>query len=295
MFAAICVAMPVMAQAAESAHEDTYDLSFTLPTAGMSGCQVCHGDPNLAKSSAETTSSIHVDSEVLASSAHPEQPCTVCHTDFALSTPHENVDDDEAWKQVAQTSCQSCKDHTTQHDEYTAGAHTPVLKPGVTQAQVESQRAAQGKPIEVPTCGGCHGGHAIPSKEDTTAQFEFQKSALEVCGGCHIDRSNNYIDYYHGAAYREGAYDAPACWDCHGAHRVLPASDNKSPVNPQHLVETCGKEGCHVDVTEQFVSEYGPFIHGRPDALEENPLLSVYESAKQGVADALLKIASLFD
>lgn len=295
LVAVIVIAIPATAVAAEAAKPETYDLTFTLPTAGMSGCQVCHGDPNLTKSSEVETSSIHVDSELLSTSAHPEQPCTVCHTDFALSTPHDNIDDDEAWRSIAQTSCQSCKDHGTQRDDYTGGAHTPVLTPGMTQARAESRRVAQGKPAKVPTCGGCHGGHFIASKEDSAAQAAFQRDAIRVCGECHADRSENYTDYYHGAAYRRGAADAPACWDCHGAHRVLPASNNKSPINPQHLVETCGGENCHVDVTDEFVSEYAPFIHGRPTALSENPILAVYQTAKQGVVDALQKIASLFD
>lgn len=287
----LAMASPATAFAAET---ETYDLSFTLPTAGMSGCQVCHGDPNLVKVTGEATSSLFVDSEALADTAHPDQACTSCHTDFALKTPHENVDDDEAWKLVAQTSCQSCKDHSTQSDQYTAGAHTPVLEPGVTNAELEAERAAAGKPVQVPTCGGCHGGHAIPSKEDTAAQAAFNRTGDAVCGSCHADRSESYEDYYHGAAYREGAWDAPSCWDCHGAHLVLPASDRKSMVHPANLAQTCGgQEWCHTDVNQEFL-EYAEFIHGRSEAVDENPLAAAFEAAKQGVSDAVEKIVSLF-
>ena len=294
--AAFVLSLPGVAFAAAKSQPATrtYELSFTLPTAGKSGCMVCHGDPGLQKTSGETTSSLYVDQAVLDASAHPEALCTGCHVDFALTTPHENVKKGYDWKAVANTSCQSCKDHRGQHDEITSGAHSPVLPPGVNASQAAAKREAQGKPTEIPTCGGCHGGHAVPSKEDSAALLAFQKDGLAICGGCHTNGANTYIDYYHGAAYREGApWDAPACWDCHGAHNVLPAADADSPVNPQHLVETCGQEGCHKDVTEGFV-EYAKLIHGKQAALEENPLWAFYDSAKQGIAAALENITALF-
>jgi len=291
--AAAMLALPGFAYAASSASPDTYDLGFTLPTAGKSGCQVCHGDPGLQKSTGETTSSLYVDQEVLDESAHVEAPCTGCHADFALKTPHENVQNGYDWRKVASTSCQTCKEHQPQHDEYTSGSHTPVLKPGATAQQTSTQREAAGKPTQVPTCGQCHGGHSIASTEDTAAQFAFQRQGLEMCGQCHTEEADAYADYYHGAAYRAGAFDAPACWDCHGAHKVLPASDRNSPVNAQHLPETCGQEGCHTDVNENFV-EYAQLIHGTPEELQGNPLWSFYDSAKQGFSAALQKITALF-
>jgi len=291
---ATVLALPGVAYAASSsAAPSTYDLAFTLPTAGKSGCQVCHGDPGLQQATGETTSSLYVDQQVLDDSAHPEAVCTGCHADFALKTPHENVKNGYDWRNVASTSCQTCKDHQPQYDEYTSGAHSPVPEPGETAQQTAARRAAAGQPAEVPTCGLCHGGHAVPSKEDTAAQFAYQRRGLEVCGGCHAAEADTYADYYHGAAYREGAWDAPACWDCHGAHTVLPATDRQSPVNPDNLVQTCGQEGCHPEVTPDFV-EYAQLIHGKPEELQANPLWSFYDSAKQGISAALEKITALF-
>ncbi len=122
----------------------------------------------------------------------------------------------------------------------------------------------------------------------------FNKSGVEVCGECHTKGAETYADYYHGAAYKEGApWDAPACWDCHGAHLVLPASDRNSPVHPDNLVKTCGQDGCHVDANEEFV-KYASLIHGKQEALEENPLWSFYDSAKQGISAALENLTTLF-
>jgi len=289
--------LPGLAWAASPSSQEasrTYNLNWTLPTAGKSGCMVCHGDPGLQKTSGETTTTLYVDQAVLDESAHAEALCTGCHVDFAVKTPHQALEEGYDWRKAAATACQSCKDHEPQRADVSAGSHSSVLPPGVTQAQAESRRAAEGKPVQVPSCGQCHGGHAVPSKEDTEALVAFKKSAIEVCGGCHTQGAETYADYYHGAAYQEGApYDAPTCWDCHGAHQVLPASDRDSPIHPDNLVAMCGQEGCHIDVNENFV-EYASLIHGRQEALEQNPLWSLYDSAKQGISAALENFKALF-
>ena len=75
-----CAATPSKASKEASR---TYNLQWTLPTAGKSGCMVCHGDPGLQKTSGETTSSLYVEQAVLDESAHPKTLCTGCHVDFA--------------------------------------------------------------------------------------------------------------------------------------------------------------------------------------------------------------------
>ncbi len=113
----------------------------------------------------------------------------------------------------------------------------------------------------------------------------------EMCGSCHEDQTTTYADYYHGAAYREGAPDAPACWDCHGAHEMLPASDLRSPVNPANLEETCGK--CHDDPNEDYV-EYAKLVHSKEQVEEEVPLYTIWESARAAVDDAIQTVGSWF-
>ncbi len=300
LLAVLALAMPAGAYAAESASPSpdstgTYDLEFTLPTAGKSGCQVCHGDPNLVTSSTETTQSIYVSSETLAASAHAEEVCTGCHIDFAYKTPHDNVADGEDWRSTAKLACKNCKQHQPQFTEYAAGAHSPAGEPGKSQAQLVAEREAAGKPTAVPLCGDCHGGHEIASKEDTAAVEAYHKTGLDVCGGeCHADYASTYIDYYHGAAYREGAPDAPACWDCHGTHEILPADNRASMVNEQRLPETCGQEGCHAgEVDEEFLA-YAQLVHGKDELLQENPLWAAYDAARAGFQQAVDTIKSWF-
>lgn len=267
----------------------TYDLDFTLPTAGKSGCTVCHADKNLVRVSEGRTVALYVDTATLQRSAHKDVPCTGCHVDFAYKTPHLNVQNGSDWRSVAKLACKNC--HDNQFTEYATGAHSPAPKPGQTASQTAEARKAAGKPEFAPLCGDCHGGHDIPSKDDTAAVMAYRKKGLEICGTCHVKEAGDYADYYHGAAYRRGAADAPSCWDCHGTHRILPTNDRSSMVNETQLVQTCGK--CHTNVDESYVS-YAPLIHRKSEVLSSNPLWSVINTTREAVRGAFDTIASWF-
>lgn len=269
----------------------TYDLDFTLPTAGKSGCMVCHGDPNLVRLSGDTTVSIFVDQAELDLSAHKDTPCTGCHIDFAYKTPHENAADSDAWKLTARQACKNC--HTTEFADVIAGAHSSAGQPGVDASATAAAREAEGKPTTVPLCGDCHAGHSTPSKEDSAAQAAYHKMGVEICGACHKEEASTYVDYYHGAAYQKGAPDAPACWDCHGNHKMLPADDRTSPVNEVMLVETCGQEGCHRNVDENF-TKYSVLIHRKQNLIDRNPLWSAINSTREAIASAVGTVKSWF-
>lgn len=304
--AAVALALPSIALGEESSKEatPTYDLSFTLPTVGVSGCQVCHADPNLVKISGETTSSIYTDPAAFAETAHKDVICTGCHVDFAYKTPHLNAADEEQWREIAGNECKTC--HQATFAEISSGSHTPATQPGVSTEQVEAERIAEGKPAQVPNCADCHGSHDIQyldvERWETSGTVEVQEAAaegaaemhgkgLEICGNCHVDYAGAYADYYHGAAYQAGAPDAPACWDCHGAHEMLPASDKDSPVNPAHLVETCGR--CHDDVNEEYV-EYAQLIHGREEIESEVEVFKIFNAARDAIRGAVDTVASWF-
>lgn len=283
----------------------TYDLDFTLPTAGKSGCTVCHGDPNLVRSG-DTARSIFVNEETLAGSSHANTACTGCHIDFAYKTPHQNVKDGSEWRRVARQSCKNC--HGNTFSEMNTGAHSPAGKPGETPQALAARRKAEGKPESVPLCGDCHGSHQIPYLNEELYQEtnnvtltalaakgrrQIHNTGFQMCGECHPDESNQYSDYYHGAAYRRGAPDAPACWDCHGAHQMLPADNRLSPVHPTQLPETCGK--CHDDIenSEQYVS-YAKLIHRRKDVESDVILIEWWDAARSTVQGVIRTITSWF-
>lgn len=274
----------------------TYDLSFTLPTYGKSGCLVCHGDDRLVKVGLETTSSIYVDREALNASAHTaDTPCTGCHLDFAYTSPHVQTAPGQDWRSAAKSACKNC--HTEAFSPYANGAHSPAGKPGVTQAQLVAARRAAGKPEQVPLCGDCHGGHSIPASTNVEAQRAFRRSGMAMCGSerCHAERARSYDDYYHGAAYRRGALDAPACWDCHGYHEVLPADERESLVHPSRLAQTCGQEGCHSrgEITDEFLA-YAALIHNQRALKSANIVNATVQRIRSGIGSVLRSVSGWF-
>lgn len=256
-----------------------YDLTFTLPTAGKSGCMVCHQDPDLGQLEGDRWVSFWVDPEPLDAGPHAEIMCTGCHADFAYTAPHNIAQSD--WTRTAKLSCKNC--HQDQWTAYSSGVHTIAVQPGT-----EATAATAAKPL----CGDCHGGHGIRAlKEDPEGRAELHGRGREVCGECHEDYWDNYSDYYHGAAYNQGASDAPACWQCHGYHDVLPSDDRQSAVHESNLEETCGK--CHKEINEQYVS-YAGLVHQRQKAYTKNPVYSAIQQTRDSIRELLGMMRSWF-
>ncbi len=268
----------------------TYDLSWTLPTAGKSGCTVCHSDPDLVRVQGGETISLYVNSEVLETSAHHDVPCTGCHIDFAYSTPHSNVTPTgDEWKAVAKSACKNC--HPQAFADYTSSSHSPSGKPGETTGTIGGpQSTAPGMPR--PLCGDCHGGHSIPASNNVEAQKALHLSGIDMCGKCHNEGTDSYADYYHGAAYKTSAPDSPACWDCHSTHMVLPSTDRQATTNKDRIIDTCKK--CHADPRDGYTS-YTELVHGHQAILDANPLYAVIKSAQDAAGAAFDKVKSLFD
>ena len=113
----------------------TYDLTWTLPTAGKSGCTVCHSDPDLVQVKGGETVSLYVNTEILEASAHKDVPCTGCHIDFAYKTPHANVTSTgDEWKAIAKSACKNC--HPQEFTDYTSSSHSPSDQPGESTSTI---------------------------------------------------------------------------------------------------------------------------------------------------------------
>ncbi|MRS12790.1 MAG: hypothetical protein EG823_06935 [Actinobacteria bacterium] len=286
LWAALGVSAAAVAQeavpAAETSATAPYELDFTLPSDARSGCLVCHGDPALVRVREGAVVSFFINEEQLRTSTHADTQCVGCHIDFAYTAPHEAAD----WPITAKSACRNC--HADQSKALGAGVHRQTVDVSaaasagavaVPAADASTETSVGPKPL----CGDCHGSHgmlALTEKggEDwKDGKAELHQQGWQVCGRCHEDYWDNYSDYYHGAAYKLGAEDAPACWDCHGWHDIQPSKNRDSKVNEVHLVETCGQEGCHNGVDENY-TEYAAFIHGRPDVEAENPILKFFRS-----------------
>ncbi len=121
------------------------------------------------------------------------------------------------------------------------------------------------------------GGHFIYSTATEAGKLRMHGSAYRTCARCkqHGDDYATYNDYYHGRAYKNGASDAPACWQCHEAHGVLPSNNPASSVSSKNVGATCGQEGCHKGSSEEFGAAAGELIHRTGEAQEENALLQL--------------------
>jgi hypothetical protein len=261
------------AKASKTATLTGYEMSLTLPTYGKSGCMVCHGDPNLVRIKAGKLVSYTMDQKRIDSSAHSKISCTGCHADFAYSAPHKTGSN---WREVAKGSCRGC--HQKEWDALSASVHGGSPKPG--------QKSTGKKPL----CGDCHGGHYIGlASKDPAAKAKLHASANQMCGRCHVDYWKNYDDYYHGAAYRKGASDAPACWQCHGSHDVLPTKNAESHTNPANLPETCSV--CHQGTSDTY-TQYATIIHRKSRLLAENPVYSALHQTGEAIGGAFTNLVS---
>lgn len=213
-------------------------------------CGTCHGNATLAKEHniknvyGEYVDSIHgtaLTKDGLLVAAN----CSSCHgTHHILS--HKNPKSPTYRTNIPGT-CGKC--HAGIQERYLAGTHGKAMLAG-------NQKA--------PVCTDCHTAHRIMEPQKTA----FQEKTVGTCGGCHKEKYATYRDTFHAQVSALGYTEVAHCWDCHGPHEVLPASDPRSPVNKANLVKTCGK--CHADANVRFVS-YEP--HANAYDFHTNPAL----------------------
>jgi len=214
-------------------------------------CGNCHANEALAKKYglqnvyATYMDSIHgyaVSKEGLLVAAN----CMSCHGSHNILS-HKDPKSTVSRANVPDT-CGAC--HGGVKEEYLSGIHGKSLAEGNTK---------------VPVCTDCHTAHAI--LQPTEASFRMQSTP--ICGSCHKDQLATYRDTFHSQLGLLGGYvETARCWDCHGAHGILPASDPASPVNQANLIKTCGR--CHADANASFV-KYQP--HANPHNRKLNPAL----------------------
>ena len=118
------------------------------------------------------------------------------------------------------------------------------------------------KPL--PVCNDCHSAHTI-SRTDATG---FKLDIMTKCGRCHEDIAKTYFDTYHGKVSQLGYTKTAKCYDCHGSHDILPASDPRSHLSRANVLQTCQK--CHAGATRRFAGYLTHATHHDP---KKYPLL----------------------
>ena len=243
-------------------------------------CTSCHGDAHSIFPKDDPRSAVYP--------LNVPRTCGACHGNAAMAKKHglpnvyplyiDSIHGFALSKEglLVAANCQSChgSHHILSHkDPQSATYKTNIPKTcgnchaGITAEYMNGVhgKAVAAGDLKAPVCTDCHTAHAI--LQPTAAAFRMQSTP--ICGSCHKEKLSTYRDTFHSQLGSLGGYvETARCWDCHGAHDVLPASDPRSPIAPANLVATCGK--CHAGANASFV-QYQP--HANAYNRKLNPAL----------------------
>ncbi|HVP40044.1 MAG TPA: hypothetical protein VMS93_12765 [Candidatus Saccharimonadales bacterium] len=165
--------------------------------------------------------------------------CANCHTahgEKPASDPTSTVNP----ANVART-CAQC--HRGIYELFVNSVHSP----SVTRTR-----------DRLPTCDDCHTAHGIQRAD----RADFQLTIMTQCGKCHREIAARYFDTYHGKVSKLGYTKAAKCFDCHGAHDILPVWDPRSHLSRNNIVKTCAQ--CHPGSNRRFAGYLTHATHHDP-------------------------------
>ncbi len=165
--------------------------------------------------------------------------CTDCHTAHSV-LPMKDTTSSVNPRNVPST-CGRC--HHGIEEKFTSSIHVKMI--GKTEK-------------ELPVCNDCHSAHTV-RRADTDG---FKLEIMTQCGRCHEDIARTYFDTYHGKVSQLGYTKTAKCYDCHGAHDILPPSDIHSHLSRENVVATCQK--CHPGANRKFAGYLSHATHHDP-------------------------------
>jgi hypothetical protein len=112
---------------------------------------------------------------------------------------------------------------------------------------------------ELPVCNDCHTAHTIRRADEQG----FKLDIMTKCGRCHEAIAKTYFDTYHGKVSQLGYTKTAKCYDCHGAHDILPVADPRSHLSRENVVKTC--QQCHAGATRRFAGYLTHATHHDPE------------------------------
>jgi cytochrome b subunit of formate dehydrogenase/uncharacterized protein with PIN domain len=165
--------------------------------------------------------------------------CADCHTahhELPASDPRSSVN-----RANIALTCAKC--HRGIYEMF----HMSVHSPEVTKTTKE-----------LPVCSECHSAHSI----QRTDQTDFRLHIMDQCGRCHQELTEAYFETFHGKVSKLGYLKTAKCYDCHGAHDILPVNDPRSRLSRNNIVNTCGQ--CHTGSHRQFAGYLTHATHHDP-------------------------------
>lgn len=166
--------------------------------------------------------------------------CTDCHTAHR-ELPHTNPASSVHHDNVAST-CGTC--HHGIEEKYSKSIHSKFVN--------KTDK-------KLPSCNDCHSSHTIRRSDEEG----FKLQIMDQCGKCHEEIAATYFETYHGKVSQLGYTKTAKCYDCHGAHDILPPTDPASHLSRANVVETCKK--CHEGANKQFAGYFSHATHHDPD------------------------------
>ncbi len=234
----------------------TYHLNIAATCAGCHGNKDVIAKGHIAAGDVASPFADSIHGKALSRSGLMVAPtCSDCHG------PHDVRRKSDPASRVAMANvpatCGKCHEGIAR--QFSGGIHAAMLARGRDGA---------------PACQSCHTAHAIQHADNP----EWQLTVVSQCGTCHQDKLKTYRDTFHGQVTKLGFRAVAACADCHGNHKILPASDPSSPIARKNLVQTCGK--CHENASANFV-KYDP--HADKHNRDRNALLFYASKGMQGL------------
>jgi len=171
--------------------------------------------------------------------------CTDCHTAHHV-LPADNPASSVNRENIART-CARC--HSGIYEKFVRSVHS---------------KEYSGTEKELPNCDDCHQAHVIRRTDEAGFKFEI----MDQCGRCHKEISEAYFETIHGKVSKLGYEAAAKCYDCHGAHDILPPDNVDSHLSHKNIVQTCGK--CHKGSHRQFA---GYLTHATHHDRSKYPIL----------------------
>jgi cytochrome b subunit of formate dehydrogenase len=172
------------------------------------------------------TESIH-GKGVLQSGLLVSAACTSCHTAHYV-LPASNPESTVSSARLPET-CGRC--HHGVEEKFEKSIHSRLVSKSKEK---------------LPVCDDCHTAHTIRR----TDNVGFKLSVMDSCGKCHKDVTETYFATFHGKVSQLGYAKTAKCYDCHGAHDILPPTNSASHLSRENVVQTCQK--CHPGATRRF-------------------------------------------
>ncbi|MGQ0523248.1 MAG: cytochrome C [Betaproteobacteria bacterium] len=252
----ICMAGAPALTAAQSQSSPAASPAESTPQFPNEACLGCHGNEGFSAPGANGKArSLHVVKDKFAQSVHGSRQCVECHQDIK-EIPHE--------KAVRKVSCVGCHERLWDSAKK-EGKTKEHERLGVVVDQINHyMKSIHARPSKADqsytnaTCYDCHNAHYVypPGSPD---RAEWRQNLPNVCGKCHLEQRNEYMDSVHGRlVLGAGNTAAPVCSDCHSTHDV-----DRPRLDAVKLAITKNCGSCHRENFKSFLDTY----HGKVTAL----------------------------